>query len=135
MEAPVMTSTYLSIRRGVAALACAAVALAASGCTNSAEVVPSQGSAANSSRTKPTSSSGFTFYTVDYPYESPNRITGIADNQEIVGVYGDNGSHGAYHSYTSQYASKHAYTQFQNDDYPNAPATYMTSIAVLPHSN
>jgi len=90
----------------------------------------------SSFRTEPASSSGYTFYTVDYPYESPNRITGIADNQEIVGVYGSGIGSGsqAYHSFTSQYNSSQPYTQFQNDDYPNAPSTYMSSITQLPHS-
>lgn len=76
----------------------------------------------------------YTFYTVDYPNKHPNRITGIAKNREIVGVYGNNGSQGAYHSYTSQYSASQPYTQFQADDYPNSESTYMTSIAIPPKS-
>jgi hypothetical protein len=84
---------------------------------------------------KPASASGFTFYTVDYPHESPNRVTGIADNQEIVGVYGDNSSSSnAYHSFMSPYSSSQPYTQFQNDDYPNGTSTYMASISVPANS-
>lgn len=119
--------------RALTLLACAAAAFAVSGCGNPNMTTPVSG--ALSRTAKPASASaGFTFYTVDYPYESPNRVTGIADNQEIVGVYGGSGSSNPYHSYTSQYSASQPYTQFQNDDYPNAPSTYMASISVPPHS-
>lgn len=109
---------------GVSAIVCATVAFALSGCAGSG-TTPSLGSLGNPLQRVPTQSSGYTFYTVDYPYESPNRVTAIADNQEIVGVYGGSGSQ-SYHSYTSQYNS--GYTQFANDDYPNSPGTYMAGI-------
>ena len=76
----------------------------------------------------------YTYYTVDYPNEHPSRITGIAKNREIVGVYGNNGSKGPYHSFTSLYSASQPYTQFQDDDYPNSESTYMTSIAIPPKS-
>jgi hypothetical protein len=129
----IVTSSAASMRRALEAIACAAVAFGLSGCANSGTMTPS--AQAPAARIAPTSSSGFTFYTVDYPNQSPNRVTGIADNQEIVGVYGDGGSQNYYHSYTSSAGSKHTYTQFQNDDYPNAPSTYMASIIVAPKGN
>jgi hypothetical protein len=124
------------MNRSLTAIACAAVAVAIAGCSNTGSMTPAtRGLLGSPTRTKPTSSSGYTFYTVDYPYESPNRITGIADNQEVVGVYGTGtGSLTPYHSFTSQYNSSQPYTQFANDDYPNAPSTYMSSITELPHS-
>jgi hypothetical protein len=128
MEAPVITSSAASIRRALAAVVCTSAVLAVSACANSNTMTPA--TAGSSRSAKPLSASGFTFYTVDYPYKTPNRITGIADNQEIVGVYGDNGSQGAYHSYTSQYSPSQPYAAFAKDDYPNGPSTYMASISV-----
>lgn len=124
----IVTSFPASIRRALRPIAYAAVAIAISGCTNSGTMTPATQTAV--SRIAPTSSSGYTFYTVDYPNQSPNRVTGIADNQEIVGVYGSGGSQNSYHSFTSTYDS--TYTQFTNDDYPNSPSTYMASIMVAP---
>ena len=120
------------IRQAFWAIACTAAAFVVSGCTNSSTVTPV--STGLSRQLKAASTSGFTFYTVDYPYQAPNRITGIADNQEIVGVYGGAGSSNPYHSYTSPYSASQPYTQFQNDDYPNATSTYMASISVTPNS-
>jgi hypothetical protein len=120
------------IRRALGAIGCLTAAFAVAGCANSGTLTPVQALPQSSLRAvRPASSSGYTFYTVDYPYTSPNRVTGIADNQEIIGVYGDNStSQNPYHSYTSQYSGSQPYTQFQKDDYPNAPSTYMASIYV-----
>jgi hypothetical protein len=47
--------------------------------------------------------SGYTYYNpIDYPNEHPNRITGIANDKEIVGVFGD-GSTTLYSSYTAKF--------------------------------
>ena len=119
------------IRQALTIIACAAAGFAVSGCANSGTMTPAPEGLPRAA--KPASASGFTFYTVDYPYQSPNRITGIADNQEIVGVYGGNGSN-PYHSYLSQYSASQPYKQFQTDDYPNASSTYMASISVPPNS-
>ena len=128
-----MAASSSSIHRALRAIAWATAAFAVSACANSHTFTPA--SEALSRTAKPASASGFTFYTVDYPYQTPNRITGIADNQEIVGVYGDNGSYGPYHSFTSQYDASQPYAKFQKDDYPNAPSTYMASINLPPHSS
>lgn len=93
-----------------------------------------QGASRSSSPIAPDAGAGFKFYTVDYPHETPNRVTGIAGNQEIVGVYGSNQNQHPYHSYTSQYSSRQPYSKFQSDDYPNAPSTYMASISVSSNS-
>jgi hypothetical protein len=74
------------------------------------------------------------FYKVDYPNKSTNRITGIASNKEIIGVYG-NGSTALYSSFTAIYhtpsPSQSPYPTFVADNYPDAPnGTYMTSIMV-----
>lgn len=123
-----MRTFHTLVRRALCGAACAA-AVILSGCGNSSTMtMPGQSMTRTLLRAAPASSSGFTFYTVDYPNQSPNRITGIADNQEIVGVYGDNGSQGSYHSYLSQYSPSQPYTQFQKDDYPNSTSTYMASV-------
>jgi hypothetical protein len=132
-EAPVIISTQTLTRSALGTIACVAAAFALSGCANPGTMTPASGGLSRSA--KPASASGFTFYTVDYPYESPNRITGIAGNRQIVGVYGNNSSSNTYHSYTSQYSSSQPYTQFVNDDYPNAPSTYMASIYVASGSS
>ena len=117
------------------ALASATLALAMTGCANFGAPTPApQALARSSSRiVKPASGSGLVFYTVDYPDEQPNRITGIANNQEIVGVYGNGLNQNQYHSYTSTYSTEEPYTQLQNADYPNAQSTYLTSITSLPY--
>jgi hypothetical protein len=91
------------------------------------------------SRPNVVAASPYTYYNpIDYPNKSPNRITGIADNKEIVGVYGD-GSTTLYSSYTLNYhtpsPSQSPYPTFVNLNYPDAPnGTYLTSI-VQPSSN
>lgn len=127
------TASYTALHSALRVSANAAILFALIGCANGGvpTAVP-QAASLHSSR--PASASGFTFYTVDYPYTSPNRVTGIADNQEIVGVYGGGGSSNPYHSYTSEYSTSQPYTQFQHDDFPNASSTYMSSIMIPPHS-
>jgi len=117
-------------------IACFVVAAAVGGCARSGTMLPvPQGLPGSSILTAPKASAGFKFYTVDYPHKSPNRITGIADNQEIVGVYGTSRTQNPYHSYTSQYDSRQPYSKFQRDDYPNSPITYMASISVAHSGN
>ena len=132
-----ITSFPTVLSPAIRTLASATLALAMTGCANFGAPTPApQALARSSSRVvKLTSTSKFVFYTVDYPHEHPNRITGIANNQEIVGVYGDGGNQNQYHSYTSKYSYQEPYTEFQDADYPNSQNTYLTSIASLPRSD
>ncbi len=115
------------------AYATAAIALAA--CANFGSLNPTpQGLGPSSRSIVRDTTAGFTFYTVDYPKQHPTRITGIAKNREIVGVYGSNAKNNPYHSFTSLYDASQPYAQFQHDDYPLADSTYMTSIAIPDHS-
>lgn len=120
----------MMIRRLLQAMGYATAALTITACANSGGLSSAPPGLPQNSTHRPRTmaTSGYTFYTVDYPYEEPNRITGIADNREVVGVYGPVGSQGAYSSYTSEYTSSQPYAQFQNNDYPNAQSTYMNSI-------
>lgn len=114
-------------------VASAFAALALSACANLSALNPTPRTLAPSARH---TVAGFTFYTVDYPGKHPNRITGIAKNREIVGVYGNNGSQGPYHSFTALYGSGSTpYAQFEPDDFPNSESTYMTSISLPPNSS
>lgn len=132
-----MTNAFLSsIHPALRNISFASLALAATACSNStALTLTPQGLVRNSPRlARPMSASGYTFYTVDYPNEEPNRVTSIADNQEIVGVYGDGAGKNRYHSYTSTYNSSEPYVAFQDADNPAAASTYLTSIKALPGS-
>ncbi|HET6275344.1 MAG TPA: hypothetical protein VFE16_05315 [Candidatus Cybelea sp.] len=122
-------------RRALRTVESALAAFTLAACANfgTSNLTP-QGFSAHASPVGRSAAAAFTFYTVDYPNEHPNRITGIAKNREIVGVYGNNGSQGPYHSYTSLYNASQPYTQFQVDDFPNSQSTYMTSIAIPAHS-
>jgi hypothetical protein len=130
-------SVFTLCRGPLTAVTLALVTIGPSACSS----LGNNGSAALPANVAPASGSGYTFYKVDYPSEYPNRITGIASNKEIVGVYG-NGSTTAYSSFTAKYhkpsPSQSPYPTFVADNYPDAPSacgyslcgTYMTSIMI-----
>jgi len=67
----------------------------------------------------------FNFMTVDgNPNSSNNRVTGINQLADIVGVYGSNCTNDPFTSFTSAWP----FTKFVVHDYPNSKGTYLTSI-------
>lgn len=128
-----MHSLFWSRDRSGVAAACAALAVLLSACSSSAggstalQAVPKGPPGAPSSQT-------YSFTTVDDSAGTDNRVTGINDNSEIVGVYYSSSSSQIYNSYVSQ-PYNGQYTNFSITDWPDAHArtssggTYISSIA------
>lgn len=117
-----MTSVlFTSIARGLATIVLAVLAIGVSGCTSSDQ---------SASLFRPAQQTGvapaqvtYTFQTID-DTGNDNRVTGIDNAGEIVGVYGDSSSN--YNSFNSA----PPYGSFTPDNLPDATdGTYMNSIA------
>jgi hypothetical protein len=73
-------------------------------------------------------SAGYRWYSIDYSGATQTQVTGIADNQDIVGVYTKN-SDSDSHAFTAEYdAGYPGYPSLVKNDYPDDSGTYLSSI-------
>ncbi|MGA7353987.1 MAG: hypothetical protein WA431_01490 [Candidatus Cybelea sp.] len=69
-------------------------------------------------------SGGYTWYSISYSGATQTQVTGIADNQDIVGVYTKNN---VSHAFTAKNKAS-GYPTLVPNDYPDDAGTYLSSI-------